>query len=508
MLILDKAEWYDSADVIVVGYGGGGAVAAVTAHDQGADVLILEKQTSETHVTNTSMSQGFFISPSDVKGIEEYLRNLARVDKDLFWTDLETIKVSAEYICQNREWVDKMGGEVKQFPRAGGGHREIPGNEVVQIYYFEDYGPGIMGFLKGLVSQRKIKVMHNIKAKRLIANHRGEVIGITVEREGGEEVNIKAVRAVILATGGFEFDEAMKLQFLRCYPAYFSGSPANTGDGVKIAMDMGADLWHMNCISAGFTMKFPEQPFAFAPTVRGGDPGLQLGASSSLSGTEPLRHTCGYIIVDKTGHRFTNENYKMHHVNYELGGYDSRGLNFPRIPAYWIMDQKRIADSPLPPVDRGSAGPVGFYRWSEDNKKEIEKGWISYADTIQELGRNLGVHADNLQETMKNYNSYCRSNDDPEFRRRPDSLIPLDTPPYYAVKLWPGGPNTQGGPRRNHKSQVMNVEGDPISGLYATGELGSVFGMLYTGGGNLAECIAFGRVAGENSAKEKPRSIA
>ncbi len=106
------------------------------------------------------------------------------------------------------------------------------------------------------------------------------------------------------------------------------------------------------------------------------------------------------------------------------------------------------------------------------------------------------------------YNRYCSQGKDPEFNRRPATLVPLDKRPFYACWLWPGGSHTQGGPRRNARSQIVNTDGDPIPGLYGGGELGSVFGMLYpSGGGNLAECIAFGRIAGENAAREKPRRL-
>ncbi|MBI2872437.1 MAG: FAD-binding protein [Chloroflexi bacterium] len=502
MLIVDRTSWHAGADVVVVGYGGAGAVAAVTAHDTGAEVLVLEKQPAESHVSNTSMSGGNFISPSDVKGVEEYQRTLCRASKEMYWTDMESIRVWAEYTCQNRQWVQQMGGKVRPWPGVGGSHREVPGNELIQYCYFENDGPGFMAFLKGLVSQRGIQVLHGVQANRLIRNQHGEVIGVAARGPDGKYMNIRAARAVILATGGFEFDEQMKLQFLRCYPFYFDGAPANTGDGVRMAMGVGADLWHMNCASAGFTMKFQEMPFAFAPSVRRG----RLETSEGRD-PEPGRSTatCGYVIVDKGGRRFTNENFKQHHVNYELGLYESRGLRYPRIPAYWIMDQRRMADGPLPNTRHGSAGPGGFYRWSEDNSQEIERGWIARAETVRDLAERLGIEPARLQRTVESYNSYCRNGSDAEFRRRPESLVLLDTPPYYAVTLWPGGPNTQGGPRRNPKSQVMGVDGEPIPGLYAIGELGSVFGMLYTGGGNLAECISSGRIAGEQAAREKPR---
>jgi len=84
-------------------------------------------------------------------------------------------------------------------------------------------------------------------------------------------------------------------------------------------------------------------------------------------------------------------------------------------------------------------------------------------------------------------------------------LVSLENPPYCAVDLWPGGPNTQGGPRRNSTAQVLRAGGTAIPRLYSAGELGSIYGMLYPmGGGNLAECIIFGRIAGEQVSKEKP----
>ena len=484
MLILDKAEWHKAADVVVVGYGAAGAVAAIAARDHGADVLLLEKQPSETHASTSSMSQGAFLSPPDAKSTLEYLRLLTGVDEGTSWTDLETLRVFAELASENREWMEQFGGELDR-RNAIGSHRELPGSELLQLYHFEGRGAGLMAYLKGVVDRYETEVMYGVSTERLIVNHRGEVIGVTARGEGGAQINIKAARGVVLATGGFEFNEAMKLQYLRCHPFHFSGSTANTGDGIRMAAGIGAELWHMNCTAAGLVMKVPENPRGLSPAIR-------------------TRAGCGYIIVDRTGRRFTNENYKPHHVNYELALYDSRALSYPRIPCFWIMDHRRIADGPLTSTEMARS----YAEWSEDNSREIEMGWIRRADTVRELGRQLGIDADNLQKTVQNYNSYCRNNADLEFRRRPQSLIPLDTPPFYGVSLWPGGSNTLGGPRHNYKSQVMNVDGEPVPGLYAAGEMGSNFGMLYEGGGNLAECISFGRLAGENAAKEKPRSVA
>lgn len=108
-----------------------------------------------------------------------------------------------------------------------------------------------------------------------------------------------------------------------------------------------------------------------------------------------------------------------------------------------------------------------------------------------------------LERTVLTWNACCDTGSDPEFHRNPLELVKLDNPPFFAIKLYPGGSNTLGGPRRNHKSQVLNPFGEAIPSLYAAGECGSVYGLLYpAGGGNLAECIAFGRIAAENAVRE------
>jgi succinate dehydrogenase/fumarate reductase flavoprotein subunit len=109
-----------------------------------------------------------------------------------------------------------------------------------------------------------------------------------------------------------------------------------------------------------------------------------------------------------------------------------------------------------------------------------------------------------LKDTVERFNQSCAKGQDHEFKRPKWSLMPLEDPPYYAVKLWPGGPNTQGGPKRNAEGQICRPGYQVIPGLYAAGELGSIWGMLYQAGGNIAECISSGRLAGVNTASEKP----
>ena len=167
----------------------------------------------------------------------------------------------------------------------------------------------------------------------------------------------------------------------------------------------------------------------------------------------------------------------------------------------------------------GACNPPGdimgdiHYLWSGDNQQEIDRGWIMKSGTIEGLASTILKDPDNgtmmtastLTETVKRYNRLCRGGEDVDFGKPGRWMQALEDPPYYAAKLWPGGPNTQGGPRRNIRGQVLRVDNTPIPRLYAAGELGSVWGMLYQLGGNIAESFAFGRIAGANAASEKLR---
>ncbi len=512
-MLVNQIRWQLDADVVVVGYGAAGAVAALTAHEGGARVIILEKQEAQIPMTTSFMSGGAIICPNDEGGARRYMEALTKVNEGLYWTEPEMIQVWARYAMENKKWFEGMGGVMEPFSH--GGEHNVPGVEAIDIYRVQGLGPGMMRVLYDQVNRRGIRVIYQAPANRLFLNSKGEVVGVQVKEQTdeGRMINVQARRAVILATGGFEFDEEIKLQYLKVYPCWFTGSPANTGDGIRMALGAGAQLWHMNCVSARVVMKFPEIPVAFSPSF-GGKAGTSPGSSAlpNLGGMGWGAHhvnqtsaVAGYIIVDRYGKRYTNENFKGHSVYYELACYDSQRLFYPRVPSYWIFDQKRMEDGPLVQRKSGPAGPARLYKWSSDNSEELERGWIKRAETIQELALRLKMDPQTLTETVNHYNLYSRNGMDGDFGRQPVTLIPLATPPYYAAELWPGGPNTQGGPRRNSQAQVMRADGSPIPRLYSAGELGSIYGMLYPGaGGNLAECIAFGRIAGENSSRHPP----
>ena len=139
------------------------------------------------------------------------------------------------------------------------------------------------------------------------------------------------------------------------------------------------------------------------------------------------------------------------------------------------------------------------YSWSGDNSVELEKGWIKRGKTVADLASNIGLDPTTLEATVGHWNKDSGSGIDTEFGRTL-MLSPLSEGPYYAVELSPSMLNTQGGPRRNNKAQIVKPDGTPIPRLYSAGELGSIYSYLYQGTGNIGECLAFGRIAGREMA--------
>ena len=143
------------------------------------------------------------------------------------------------------------------------------------------------------------------------------------------------------------------------------------------------------------------------------------------------------------------------------------------------------------------------YAWSGDNGAELERGWIKRADTIGGLAAMIGLDGAALEATVLRWNHVCEAGKDTDFGRR-KMLHRFGTPPYYAIELSPSMLNTQGGPRRNERGQIVRPDGTPIPRLYSAGELGSIYSFLYQGTGNIGECLAFGRISARNAVAEPP----
>jgi succinate dehydrogenase/fumarate reductase flavoprotein subunit len=361
-------------------------------------------------------------------------------------------------------------------------------------------GGGHVAF-EGLLAQVKkigIQVLYNTQGHQLIQNGSGGAVLGVIAKNNDKTLSIRARKAVILTCGGYENNPQMQGNFnfpgLRFYPW---GSPYNTGDGLWMASAAGARLWHMTSLEwASFGIKAVSEeigaaaPFAYAPPMSG-----------------------SYMFVNKHGNRFMDETLHLSHYKGPLASvfFDHENAEYPNVPFYLVFDETFRKQGPLVPPNYWPGQKVGWLKvqnllegWSKDNSKEIEKGWIIKADSLEQLASKVGIDEKNLSTTASDFGRSAGAGRDSAYKRPAKTLAPLSTPPFYAAELCFCTINTQGGPVHNAKAQVLDVNNNIIPRLYAAGELGSIFGHLYQGASNFPEAIGMGRVAGKNAAAEKP----
>jgi hypothetical protein len=209
----------------------------------------------------------------------------------------------------------------------------------------------------------------------------------------------------------------------------------------------------------------------------------------------------GMIVVGPDGKRFTDEKFKTRHGKVPVNGV-WLPLSTP-CPMFMIFDHTLFSSGPLYDAhpSHGWTQIVERYDWSKDNSAELAKGWIKTAGTLTSLASGIGLDPATLEHTVSRWNQACAAKHDAELGRTL-MLAPIVQRPFYAIELSPSMLNTQGGPRRNERGQIVRPDGTPIARLYSAGELGSIYGYLYQGTGNIGECLAFGRVSGRNAAAE------
>ena len=477
--------WNREVDVIVIGYGGAGATAAITAFDQGADVLIVEK--SAQGGGNTKYSGGTIRTYTDQKSAGDFFEDICEGT-----TEREVIDAFVQESAQNPDWLREIGAETSFYKESGEGFPiRPPGAAFPHLRGAEAIGPRLIvkgsghggrnlwAILSHNVEIRKIPILYSSAVTRLLPHASEGATGIIVTSSEGE-LRVRAKRAVIVCCGGYENDTSFHLNYLG--QKFLSlGHSGNTGDGIRMAAELGADLWHMNAVAATLGYKVPDFDF-------------------------PIRHRmvcAGFIYVDQTGKRFVDETGIDGHAMWAPTSYiDMKTLSKPRIPCYVLFDESTRTSGPVAETTYGKASD--FYQWSRDNSVEVQKGWIKTGLDLAALADQIKVSPDSLQSTITQYNLYCSQGSDADFDRAPTTLLPIVKSPFYAIAMWPSLINTQGGPKRNSRGQVLDVWGRPIKRLYSAGELGSLWHRYYPGSGNVSEALASGRIAGKNAAAESP----
>jgi 3-oxosteroid 1-dehydrogenase len=312
----------------------------------------------------------------------------------------------------------------------------------------------------------------------------GCVTGVVAEK-AGRTIAIRARKGVVLAAGGFAHNASMREEFLP-KPAsteWTSAAKGDTGEVIRMGMTLGAAVDLMDDAWWGPTLVEP-----------GAAPLFML-----------VERSCpGGIIVNSAGKRFVNESCS--YVDAVHSTYENNGKGGVTIPAHFIMDQRFRSNYFL-----GMLPPVYM------PKKLLENGYIRKAPTLRGLAVESGVDPDGLVETVERFNEFARAGRDLDFNRgnsaydrsyadpsvKPNPcLAPIERPPFYSVKVYPGDLGTKGGLVTNERAQVLRQDGSVIDGLYAAGNTtASVMGNTYPGGGStLGPAMTFGYIAGMHAA--------
>lgn len=505
--------WDYACDFLVVGYGGAGLWGCLCGADECAMEVVALEKAPERGGGNTSINMGEFTVVTDKEGFVQYMQGFSQglIPEAICRAWAEEASRNVEYM--NRygiEPVDLGGSMASGFTRCCE-YPEFDPNQPdgwsMGIYrYSWDYN-GAFGWelLDKARADLGVEVKFDCHDEELILDPTTrEVLGAYFyQGDDGKRYAIKARKGVLLSTGGFEFDEQMQKEHLKCYPARgMYGWPFNTGDGHKMAFTVGAASWGMREMIGADTTNFPNNPYKYAISAR--------------------PHGDNYLDVTRTGKRWHNEKggFDPHNGWHPYMNWDEKICDFDRIPTWIIFDQKGLDGGPLgPSADSGSmqmnlkglpASCGAYGGWSDDNSWELEHGWIKQGNTLDELAAAMAdpdafvddrMDVETLKATIERWNEMVANGVDEEFGRDLSGLEPLE-PPFYAMPKYPGGCTTLGGPKKNEHAQILDGAGNPIPRLYGAGSMCNCHNHTYgiSGGGN-AENMVFGRIAARHAAE-------
>jgi len=511
-----EESWDLEADVVVVGYGYAGAVAALEARHAGAEVLLIEKMPDPGGISITS--GGNVRTVEDVEEGFKYLR--ATSGGTTPDGVLRALAVGLSQMPAYFEKLCKVSGAILDHRQADGNY-PFPGTKTfgyVSVAHVPNFNPaetypfvssyvpitraaGVRLFkvIEDNVGASGLRVMLSTPAKRLITGAKREARGVQAEHDG-RLINIKARRAVILACGGFEASPELQIQFWQEKPVLNAAYMGNTGDGIRMAQDVGAALWHMWHYHGVYGFKHPDPayPFGLRPKRL---PDWIPGEAARADVKMP------WIIVDRRGRRFMNEYqpYTQDTTWRAMAEFDGLTMSYLRIPSFMIMDEQGRGAYPI--VSPTFNDRRFKFEWSEATLRELEAKILHKAESVAELASLMKLEQSVFDTTLSEWNKACDEHNDRVYQRPPTSMVKITTPPFYFAEVWPVCSNTHGGPVHDADQRVLDSYDKPIRRLYAAGELGGVFGHLYISGGNLAECFVGGWTAGRNAARLAPWDV-
>ena len=489
---------YD-ADVVVIGAGGAGMTAAMTAADAGQKVVILESQAMVGG--NSARATGGMNAAKTVYQDENEFDQAAGVEKTLAtaaekYADNETITALAKTVseqwaayqanptgyfdsvelmeldtmvggkginnpelvktlCEGTadaiDWLDENGITLHNVSSFGGAsvkriHRPV--NEEGKVV---SVGAYMIPLLQENCEKRGIDIVLNTTVDTILTDANGTAVGVSGTDKDGNTVVVNA-KSVILATGGFGANLDMVTQYKPELAGFMTTNAAGAqGQGIEMATAIGAGTVDMDQIQ-------------IHPTVE---------ANTAALITEGLRGD-GAILVNANGERFIDEVGTRDVVS-------AAEIAQPGSYSWLIVDQAMVDASSV----------IQGY---------IKKGYTKTGATYEELAKELDVDPATFANTMETWNSYVEAKNDPDFGRT-SFANPLNNGPYYAIKVTAGVHHTMGGVTINSATEVLKEDGTVIPGLFAAGEVtGGVHGANRLGGTAVADFVVFGRIAGESAA--------
>ena len=483
------------ADVVVVGAGGAGMTAAITAAAEGKTVVILESQSmvggNSVRATG-GMNAGKTVYQDENEfgesaGVEKTLKTAAEKYADNktitalaktvseqwaayqanptgYFDSVELMELDTmiggkgindpelvETLCANSadaiDWLDEHGITLHNVSSFGGAsvkriHRPVNAEgKTVSV------GSYMIPLLQENCEKAGVKMMLDTTATEILTDANGAAVGVKATGASGETVTVNA-KAVVLATGGFGANLDMVVKYKPELKGFMTtNAPGIQGQGIEMAEAIGAATVDMDQIQ-------------IHPTVE---------ANTAALITEGLRGD-GAILINEEGQRFIDE----------VGTRDVvSAAEIAQTGSYsWLVVDQAMADA--------SSVIQGY----------IKKGYTVTGATYEELGKAMGVDAAAFAETMEKWNGCVEAKNDPDFGRT-SFANPLNTAPYYAVKVTAGVHHTMGGLKINANTEVLNEKGEVIPGLFAAGEVtGGVHGANRLGGNAVADFTVFGRIAG------------
>ena len=487
------------ADVVIVGAGGAGMTAAMTASDAGKSVIILESQAMVGG--NSVRSTGGMNAAKTVyqdenefgegAGVEKMLKSAADnyADNEFItslaatvaqqWADYqanpvgyfdsvelmeldtmvggkginnpELVKTLVEGTAPAIDWLDENGMSLHNVAAFGGAsvkriHRPV--NEQGKVV---SVGAYLVPLMEKACQDRGVEFILNTTADTILTDESGKAVGVSGTDKDGNTVTVNA-KAVVLATGGF----GANLDMVASYKPELKGfmttnAPGIQGQGIAMATAIGAATVDMDQIQ-------------IHPTVE---------ANTSALITEGLRGD-GAILVNANGERFTDEVSTRDKVS-------AAEIAQPGSFSWLIVDQA-MADA---------SNVIQGY---------ITKGYTKQGATYEELAKEIEVDPATFAATMEKWNGCVEAKTDADFGRT-SFANPLNTAPYYAIKVSAGVHHTMGGVVINSSTEVLKEDGSVIPGLFAAGEVtGGVHGANRLGGTAVADFVVFGRIAGASAA--------